>query len=53
MVVPIEPRILSADRLDGALLIAFDDGGCALYSAALLVAMRPQADQVSDTDLEE
>lgn len=53
MLVPNRPRILTADRLDGSFLIAFDDGYCALYSAALLVAMRPEAEQVSETDLED
>ncbi len=46
-----EPRILSADRLDNSVLIAFDDGRCAVYSAALLYATLSQADEVSADDI--
>jgi hypothetical protein len=40
------PRIVSADLLNGSILIAFDDGTCALYSAELLQATLPQAEQI-------
>jgi len=33
-----EPRIVEADRLNSGVVITFDDGRCALYSASLLYA---------------
>jgi hypothetical protein len=46
------PRVISADRMDGGLIISFDDGQCGIYSAALLFAALPQAEQVeSDGEL--
>ena len=47
------PRILYADRLNGGVIITFDDGKCAVYSAALLHATLPQAEQVFEPDPEE
>ena len=32
------PKIISAERLDGGVVIAFDDGKTAVYSAFLLYA---------------
>jgi hypothetical protein len=38
-----DPRIIKSDRLDNAIVVAFDDGTTALYSAALLYATLSQA----------
>jgi hypothetical protein len=38
-----EPRIVSCDRMDGGIVVSFDDGKTALYSAVLLHATLPQA----------
>jgi hypothetical protein len=38
-----EPRIVSCDRMDSGIVVSFDDGKTALYSAALLHATLPQA----------
>jgi hypothetical protein len=38
-----DPRIIKSDRLDNAIVVAFDDGNTALYSAALLYATLSQA----------
>ena len=40
---PPNPRIIASDRLDNAIVVAFDDGKTALYSAALLYAALSQA----------
>jgi hypothetical protein len=43
--------ITSAERLNGrAIVITFDDGKCALYSASLLRAALPLADELEDPD---
>jgi hypothetical protein len=40
------PRVISADRIDGGLIITFDDGRCAVYSASLLFDTFAQAEEV-------
>jgi hypothetical protein len=40
------PQIVSAERTKGRVVIEFDDGVCAIYSASLLVAMLPVAEVV-------
>jgi hypothetical protein len=47
------PRVISADKMDGGVVVSFDDGMTALYSASLLRAMLPQAKQMNDADLGE
>ncbi len=42
------PHILSADRLDGSVLITFNDGRCAIYSSDLLYSALPQAKELND-----
>jgi hypothetical protein len=42
------PRIVSAERLDEALVVTFGDGKCALYSAPLLQSLITQAEDLSD-----
>ena len=37
-------RIKSADVLDGAVIVTFEDGTAALYSAELMRATLPQAE---------
>jgi hypothetical protein len=48
---PSEPNILSVDTLPNAILVTFKDGKLAIFSAALLYAMLPHAQDVVD-DLE-
>ncbi|WP_263383984.1 hypothetical protein [Granulicella arctica] len=46
------PRLIAAERLNGGVIIAFDDGKCAVYSASLLYTTLGQAEIVS-TELED
>jgi len=46
------PRILSAERLENAVIIGFDDGRSAVYSASLLHRMFSQAEDITDLDAE-
>ncbi|WP_263385623.1 hypothetical protein [Granulicella arctica] len=46
METPSAPRIVSAERLNGGVIIAFEDGKCAVYSAALLYATFSHAEHV-------
>jgi len=41
------PRVVSAEMLNGGIVITFDDDKCAVYSAGLLYALYPDAQQVS------
>jgi hypothetical protein len=43
-----EPRITSAEKMDGGVFITFDNGKCALYSASLLHLTFPQADEFNE-----
>ena len=52
MFVKPDPRIVHVERLDGGVIITFDDGKCAVYSAALLYATFPQADEVDESALD-
>jgi hypothetical protein len=46
-----EPRVIFSDRIDGGMVIGFDDGKTAYYSAALLHTALPQAQMMpSDSD---
>ena len=47
-----EPHVVSADRLDGSIIITFNDGRCAIYSSALLYATLPQAEELYDLVLD-
>jgi len=47
-----EPRIIFSDRLENGIVIGFDDGKTAYYSAALLHAALPQA-QMMPSDSED
>jgi len=38
-----DPRITFSDRMDNGIVVGFDDGRTAYYSAALLHATLPQA----------
>jgi hypothetical protein len=38
-----DPRIISCDRMDSGIVVAFDDGKAALFSPALLYATFSQA----------
>jgi hypothetical protein len=48
-----EPRVISADRLSKGVVIMFDDGKSALYSAFLLRRTLPQAEQLDESGLAE
>jgi hypothetical protein len=45
-------RLLDANLLRGSVLITFEDGRMAIYSADLLYATIPQAEEVIDQDPE-
>jgi hypothetical protein len=46
-----EPRIIFSDRMDNAIVIGFDDGQTARYSALLLHAALPLAQKIpSDSE---
>jgi hypothetical protein len=47
------PLMISADRMDQSIIVTFSDGMSALYSASLLYAMLPQAEQLDRTQPEE
>ena len=44
------PQVIGAVRMRGDLVITFDDGKCAVYSAALLYGIFDQAVEVTDLD---
>jgi hypothetical protein len=45
-----EPRIVAADRLGKDVIITFDDGKSAVYSASLLQAIFTQAQEVDEEE---
>jgi hypothetical protein len=47
---PRVPEVIEAVRLSGDLVITFDDGKCAVYSAVLLYCIFDQAVEVTDLD---
>ncbi|AXC16075.1 hypothetical protein ACPOL_6867 (plasmid) [Acidisarcina polymorpha] len=47
------PLVIEAQRLDGGVIVTFDDGRCAVYSAILLYATLPQAQEVLECDWKE
>jgi hypothetical protein len=47
-----EPRIIFSDRMDNGMVVGFDDGKTAYYSAALLHATLAQA-QMMPSDSED
>jgi hypothetical protein len=51
MTTDLAPRVLSADRASGGVIITFDDGKCAVYSASLLHATLGQAELIPDESL--
>jgi hypothetical protein len=40
------PRIVEALRIKDGVIITFEDGKCALYTAAVLYAVFPNADEL-------
>jgi hypothetical protein len=46
METPQTPRITHAERMNGGVIIMFDDGKCAIYSASLIDATFSQAEEV-------
>ena len=53
MELETELRVTNADRLAGAVIIAFSDGRCGLYSAALLHAMLSPSNEMFEQDTPE
>jgi hypothetical protein len=47
------PRIVYVERLGDGVIVTFDDGKCAVYPAALLYAVFPQARELRDEALSE
>jgi hypothetical protein len=47
---PITPRIVSAERLGGGIIITFEDGKSALYPAALMYSMFHQAERLDELE---
>ena len=43
-----EPRITYVERMSGGVVVTFEDGRCAVYSAALLNATFSQAEDLTD-----
>jgi len=48
MDTPRTSRITYVDRLNGGVVIAFEDGRCALFSTALLYKTLAQAEELTD-----
>ena len=48
----IEPKVTNVDRMNGDVVVSFDDGVIALYSAALLRELLPQAQVFPEADEE-
>jgi hypothetical protein len=46
------PRVTFSDRMDGGIVVGFDDGKTAFFPAALLHAVMPQA-QMMPSDSED
>ena len=53
MVQNPKPRVVSAERIDGSVVITFDDSRCALYPSSLLYEMLTQARELSGSNLDE
>jgi len=43
-----QPHIVNVERLNGSVVIEFDDGKTALFSAALLYEILPRARDLTD-----
>lgn len=50
MVKSCPPHIISAERVGDAVLIEFADRKCALFPAALLYEILPEAIEIEDTE---
>ena len=48
MKTPTSPRIVGADKVDGDVILTFDDGMCALFPASFLYANLAQARRIED-----
>ncbi len=46
------PRITNAEKLENSILITFDDGRCALYSALLLHDKISEAREIKESELD-
>jgi hypothetical protein len=46
----LSPHIIDVERVDGGIIITFDDGKCAVYSASLLRAIFSKADEFNESD---
>ena len=43
---PAYPLIIDSDRMDNSIIVSFEDGKTALYSAALLYELLPRAQEL-------
>jgi hypothetical protein len=50
MKTDLQPRIVYAERLGGGVIIAFEDGKSAVYSASLLESIFSQAEELGPDD---
>ena len=50
MEVPVQARIVTAERLTNSIVIKFSDGRIALYSTSLLYATLPQAEELDESE---
>ena len=48
-----KPHLIAADRLDGSVIITFDDGRAGIYSSEVLYAALPQARELHEVDAAE
>jgi len=49
MAVTETAQVVAAERLNGGLVIKFNDGKCAFYPASMLHAMFSQAEELDET----
>ena len=47
-----QPRVIDAERLGGGIIITFEDGKTAIYSASLLDSIFSQAQEISRAEPE-
>jgi len=50
---PPQRRVVSVDRLDGDVLVTFDDGKTAVYPASVLYELLPQVSEGPRNDTKE
>jgi hypothetical protein len=53
METQIVPHVVWAERIGNGIIVTFNDGKCAVYSAVLLYTAFSQAEQVTESEDEE